>query len=340
MAGKPLALILESTVEDDCPQVEIDELRENTEEIGAALEANGYRTHILPFSLDVEAMRREILRHKPEVTFNLVDSIEGKGCLVQIAPMLLEHLCMPFTGAGSLATTTSCNKLVAKQLLRSENIRTPNWLTEEEMLRRPALEAPYILKSITEHASFGIFADSIAADGATLEKRFRERKHKYGTDWFAEAFIDGREFNISVLQTVDGPRVLPCAEIVFTEDFPKDAPKIVDYAAKWHEESGECKGTVRCFNFSAPDEKLLARLRELSLQCWKLFGLNGYARVDFRVDAAGEPYVLEVNANPFLTANEGFGAAAAHAGMRFTEVIGHIVASAWTNRKLSRSEAA
>jgi D-alanine-D-alanine ligase len=199
------------------------------------------------------------------------------------------------------------------------------------MLRKAPLERPYIIKSITEHASFGIFADSIVADTATLQTRAAEKKRKHGSEWFAEEYIDGREFNLSLLATDDGvsAQVLPPAEILFTSDFPAGQPRIVDYAAKWHTESAECIGTVRSFAFADADAALLEQLKQTAIACWHAFSLNGYARVDYRIANDGTPYVLEVNCNPFLSAVEGFGAAAAQAGIPFPLVIRSIVSDAY-----------
>lgn len=328
--SRPLAVVLESTVEADCPQVEIDELRENSEEIGASLEALGYRTEIVPCPLDTALVRDHLTELNPSVVFNLVDSIEGKGNLVSLAPMLLAHMGLPYTGATALATSVSCDKIVAKQILRAQKLRTAPWLTEAEILAGgPELEMPYILKSTTEHASFGIFADSIVENRAELAARHEEKRQKFGGEWFAEAYIDGREFNLSVLAQENGAAVLPPAEIVFTSDFPQDKPHIVDYCAKWHEESAESIGTVRNFDFTARDAKLLGGLKETALACWDAFALTGYARVDYRIDPKGVAYVLEVNCNPFLTAKEGFGAAAARMGLSFTDALRAIVADAY-----------
>jgi D-alanine-D-alanine ligase len=337
--SRPLAVILESTVEADCPEVEMIELRENSEEIGAALRALGYDADIVPFSFDTADIRRKLTKLKPSVVFNLVDSIEGKGNLISLAPMLLAHLNLPYTGATALATTISCDKLITKQILRARGIRTAEWFTEQQIdTGNIELERPYILKSITEHASFGMFADSIVSNRAELKKRWLEKKHKYGTEWFAEEYIEGREFNLSVMAGKEEAMVLPPAEIVFTKDFPKNTPRIVDYAAKWYETSAECIGTVRSFDFADEDAPLLASLKETALTCWDAFGLTGYARVDYRIDERGVPYVLEVNCNPFLTANEGFGATAAKRGMAFTDVIRTIVADAYLRSNLSVPE--
>jgi D-alanine-D-alanine ligase len=327
--SKPLAVIFESTVEAICPQVEIDELRENTEEIGAALSTNGFETHIIPFTLDTAGIRTQLEALKPAIVFNLTDSIEGKGNIISIAPMLCEHLGIAFTGAGSIATVTSCDKIITKQILRGANIPTADFETEEQIHNNEhELKAPYIIKSVSEHASFGMFADSVVSTRKELKQRLAEKKLKYGGTWIAEQFIDGREFNLSVIGTPNGGTVFPPAEILFTEDFPKDKPRIVDYAAKWHYDSAECIGTIRGFDFPPQDLTLLGQLEKISLECWQAFNLTGYARVDFRIDKEGNPWVLEINSNPFLTASEGMGAAAARAAISFEKLIGMIVEDA------------
>ena len=135
-------------------------------------------------------------------------------------------------------------------------------------------------------------------------------QEKQGGECFAEAYIDGREFNLSLLASKAGPQVLPPAEIRF-EDYPEGKTRIVGYRAKWHESSFEYLHTVRSFEFPPEDDELLSRLKDLAVRCWSLFDLRGYARVDFRVDRDGRPWVLEVNVNPCLSPDAGFFAAAA-----------------------------
>src|SRR5204863_416308 len=84
--------------------------------------------------------------------------------------------------------------------------------------------------------------------------------------------LGGSEFNLSIIAAPDGPRVLPPAEIDFSQ-FPVGRPKIVGYAAKWDEEAVEYRSTPRLFDFSADDQPLLDRLRAMSLEIWQLFGL-------------------------------------------------------------------
>ena len=121
------------------------------------------------------------------------------------------------------------------------------------------------------------------------------------------------------------PELLPPAEIVF-DNFSPGMPRILDYRAKWDEQSFACSHTRRSFDFPPADGPLLVRLEQLALACWRIFRLNGYARVDFRIDAAGAPWILEVNANPCLSPDAGFSAALERAGIPFGEAVRRIVA--------------
>ena len=117
---------------------------------------------------------------------------------------------------------------------------------------------------------------------------------------------------------------LPPAEIDFAA-FPDDKPHIVGYRAKWDADSFEYHHTPRRFDFPANDRPLLDRLSQLAIQCWREFGLRGYARVDFRVDEAGRPWILEINANPCLSPDAGFAAAVEQAGIGYDQAIERIV---------------
>ncbi|MBA3037066.1 MAG: D-alanine--D-alanine ligase, partial [Desulfobacterium sp.] len=114
------------------------------------------------------------------------------------------------------------------------------------------------------------------------------------------------------------------AEILFT-DYPSDKLKIVDYSAKWKTDSFEYLNTNRTFNFTSDDSYLIESLKIISKECWDLFGLKGYARVDFRIDESGRPWVLEINANPCISPDSGFAAASKMIGLAFPEIIKRII---------------
>jgi D-alanine-D-alanine ligase len=152
-------------------------------------------------------------------------------------------------------------------------------------------------------------------------------REKFGGRWFAEEYVDGREFNIAVLEDRSAPRVLPLAEMTFQE-WQEGRPRIVGYRAKWDDGSFESTRTVRAFGFDEMEPDLAANLRELASRAWILFGLTGYARVDFRVDKKGEPLILELNPNPCLSPDAGFAAAAERTGLSYADLMEHIVTAA------------
>jgi D-alanine-D-alanine ligase len=121
--------------------------------------------------------------------------------------------------------------------------------------------------------------------------------------------------------------VLAPAEIIF-EGYAENRLRIVGYRAKWDAASFEFNHTPRRFDFPPQEAPLLAELRSLALRCWQLFGLNGYARVDVRVDADGQPWILEINANPCLSPDAGFAAALDASGIPFTDAVARILADA------------
>jgi D-alanine-D-alanine ligase len=281
------------------------------------------------FSLDIKETLKKIAEIKPTLVFNLVESINGQGRLIHLAPSILDAMKIAYTGAGTDAIYTTSNKILAKQMLRGARIPTPFFVTLENAGQgRSPLCCPGIIKSVWEHGSVGIGYDSVVfpKSHAQLLQEMDRRRDQLGGSCFAEAFIEGREFNLSLLaKNGDGiPQVLPPAEICF-ENYPKGRHKIVDYKAKWESESFEYQHTVRSFDFADRDKPLLDKINKIARECWKLFNLKGYARVDFRVDDSGNPWVLEVNTNPCIAPDSGFLAAAGRAELTFRQIIERII---------------
>ena len=287
--------------------------------IGRTLVGLGYDTTIVPVGLDLGHLERTLTELHPRLVVNLVESLEGRGQLVHVVPALLESLRVPYTGCSSNALGLTSHKLLAKQQLLRAGLPTP-------AIFSAAIpdDGPWIVKSVWEHASLGIDDSSVAHGAAAVTTVLAARRAEFGGDWFAERFVPGRELNVAVLAADNGPRVLPVAEIRF-EHFPADKPAIVGYAAKWHPDSFEYRNTVRRFGVE-PALSLLAE--RVALACWELFALDGYARVDLRVDAEGLPWVLEVNANPCLSPDAGFAAALEQAGIAYPTAISWLVEAA------------
>jgi D-alanine-D-alanine ligase len=292
-------------------------------EVKEELSSWGMDVALVPFTLNLSDVLKQLEETQPNFVFNLVEAVGGHGRLVHLAPALLDVARVPYSGAGTNATFLTSNKLVSKSRLFAANIPTPDVFSDGDLKRAPkTVKGRYIIKSVWEHASIGLGQDSIVdvTSASELMEKMSALQERLSGECFAEAYIDGREFNLSMLAGPNGPEVLPPAEIVFTGYSP-DKFKIVDYAAKWKPESIEYIHTSRSFEFSEKDRALLEQLSSISIACWHVFDLRGYARVDFRVDQSGNPFVLEVNTNPCLSKDAGFIAACQRGGIEYKSVI-------------------
>lgn len=316
--------VLHSEVGDDAPEDEQDTLVQ-VEAVSEALSAIGHSPRPVPFGLDLRETVSILSDIKPALVFNLVESVGGRGRLIHLAPSLLDHLGYPYTGSSTEALFLTSNKILAKKIMTAFGIPSPEWVSFSDILRNLSLpDRPCIIKSIWEHASVGLDEDSLVFAGNSDElKAAFHRKHT-PQDFFAEVYIDGREFNISLLGTGDQPEILPPAEMEFV-DYPPGKPRIVGYRAKWNENSFEYRHTRRSFTFERRDSPLIKRMTEIAEKCWAAFTIRGYARIDFRVDSEGAPWVLEINANPCLSPDSGFVAAAEQAGYSFSDLIKRII---------------
>ena len=289
--------------------------------VSKALSKLGYITTHIPFSFEINKAIDQIKKIDPYFVFNLVESIDNKGELCHLAPAVLRSMEIPYSGVPVEGMFLTTNKILTKSILRSNNLPTADWfmLNESGQLKK---KSRYILKPTLEDGSLGLDIENVFY--GSDKKLIDSFKNLDNDKFFIEEFIDGREFNISVIGGNQGPEVLSPAEMLFI-DFPENLPKILGYKAKWNEESEEYKKTVRTFDFKEKNKTLIDTLTSISQQCWKIFGLKGYARIDFRLDQNENPFILEINANPCIAPDSGLVAAIHHKGYPFEEVIARIV---------------
>ena len=297
----------------------------------------GHRVTPIACTLDLAAIRRRLIRAKPDVVFNRVESLGGSDSMMAAVTLLLDAMKIPYTGNSSAALVATASKVYVKDRLHRAGLPTPKWVNADRGLAKNC-ESRFILKSDREHASFELNDSSIVCVTCPeqLSDLLRDRENATGRTYFAEEFIDGREFNLALLGP--GPRVLPPAEIDFST-FPRGKERIVGQAAKCDQTSFEYNNTERLYDFPASDKRLLRRVSELAVECWRLFELSGYARVDFRVDSAQQPWILEINTNPCTLPDAGFAAALEHAGVEYHDGIQAILDAAIVrpNASLKRS---
>lgn len=289
--------------------------------IAEMLEQLGIKHHTLEFSLNLQKNKEALEQLKPDFVFNLVESVNNSGNLIFLAPALLNSMQIPFTG-GSLDTIfLTSSKTICKQRMNEAGIPTAYWY-EGKGEFSPDKDKRYIIKPIWEDGSLGLDEDSVYY-GGDPELINRVKKLNFNIH-FVEEYIDGREFNISILAGNPKPQVLPIPEMIF-HNYADGKPKVMGYKAKWTEDSFEYNNTSRTFDLPETDKPLLEKLRKICLDCWDAFSVNGYSRVDFRVDKNGNPLVLELNVNPCITPGSGFYSACEQAGIPFSEAVTRIL---------------
>jgi D-alanine-D-alanine ligase len=319
-------LILYGKLPPDASEDEKDMLME-VRSVSKALKTLGRRPIPTPVSFNLHPLEALLGKHRNALVFNLVETMKGSCRFLAVVPSLLEHLGHRFTGSSSETLYVTTNKPLSKSIMALHGIPTPAWQTCEEALEHGvSFKPPYILKSIWEHASIGLNEDSVQFSEQGLMKTMRNMGAKAYSGFFIERYIEGREFNISLIAGKQGLEVLPPAEVTF--DGFGSKPKIVDYRAKWDPSSRQFHNTNRSFKLRKSDSGLLQSIRHLTLECGRVFALQGYARVDFRVDEKGIPSVLEVNANHCISPDSGFAAACAQYGMTYPDTIQRILGAA------------
>jgi D-alanine-D-alanine ligase len=318
-------LVLHTHVPPNAPP----DLQDNIDQVCAvteALKAKGHDARPVMFEPDPNAMKAIIAEHQPDVVFNLVESVWDKGYYSVFAPLVLNELNVKYTGGTSEMYAVTENKVQAKRLLRMMGLPTADW-AEPPDWRGFQEGTRYIIKAYNEDASLGLDDASIVTTKEAAGDRAAHCAATFGGRWYAEQYIHGREFNVSVIEFDGKPRVMPIAEMMF-DDWAEERPKVVGYDAKWTVTSQDYKATHREFGWDKHEPRLRKTLETLALQCWNLFALRSYARVDFRVDELGRPFILETNCNPCIEPDAGFPGAAEQGGMTYADLIEHIARTA------------
>jgi D-alanine-D-alanine ligase len=285
----------------------------------ALLQLGDYEVIKVALAPPLQRAQEKLAALEVDLVFNLFEGfIDHPETEVDIAE-IMSALELPFTGSPAGALKLALDKAKTKALLRSAGINTPDFqLLQPETLSSFHLSYPCIVKPRGEDASQGISAQNVVFDFASLEKQVKAVSHYFGGQALVERFIDGREFNVSVL----GTSVLPVSEIVYT--LPEGVPRLLTFAAKWQPDSDYFKGSqVVCPAEIGEEER--ENIAQTALKIFDLFGCRGYARVDMRWDETGQLNVIEVNPNPDISPDSGATRQAEAAGLDYPRFIGKIV---------------
>jgi D-alanine-D-alanine ligase len=255
-----------------------------------------------------------VRKGKFDLIFNLVEGIDGEAIYEPMVISVLELLGIPFTGSSSWTTGLTLRKNIVNGVLDRAGLPVPRWSHVRRGDEITSVGFPAICKPAAEDASIGIEQRSVVRSTRALAERI-EAMHERWDEVLIQRYVDGREVNVGIV----GDRTLPIAEINFGE-MPRGMWKIVSYRSKWITGSDEDLGAAPTCPADLP--RALAReLERISLSAWRAVGGKGYGRADFRVDRAGQPWLLEVNPNPDISPSAGLARMARVAGMDYTALV-------------------
>ncbi len=305
------------------------EIKDNLNLILNYLCENYSSVETLEIDSDILKKLSEIKTIAPDICFNLVESINGNSTFESNFAGMLELLGINYTGNNLLTLAACLDKIITKQLLISSNIPTPNYSIKKhdsDIVNIEHLTFPCIIKPSKEDAGIGISENSIVGSINELNKQIDYLSNIYKQDLLIEEYVDGREFNISLLDD----KILPISEICFS--LPYSMPNIVSYEAKWNEDSIYYKGTIPKVPADIPKETE-DLLITTAISAFKALNCSSYARVDIRLSKNNIPYVIDINPNPDIMPDSGFAKSALAAGISYSELLHYILTLAKQREK-------
>ncbi len=315
---------------------------EAVEAVETALRSAGRRVSRAAVSTDCRSLCESLARLAPDVVFNLFEGFQGGGAGQGHIAALVELLGLPLTGAGPRSLLLTQDKARCNWMLTAAGVPTPPFYhaargakLDRERVGALLAAGPVIVKPACEDASLGIGPGSVTTSLDAALGQSAMLTERYG-DVLIERFIAGREFNVAIVGW-PRPRLLPLAEIEFDSRL-LDHERLVTYDAKWSPGGGADLATpVRCPADVAPE--LARRIEQVALAAYELTDCRDYARIDVRIDARGEAYVIDVNNNCDISPSAGLVRALGVAGQSHAEFIEELVTAAFARGLATDSHA-
>ncbi|HEX8823987.1 MAG TPA: ATP-grasp domain-containing protein [Archangium sp.] len=265
---------------------------------------------------------RQVSRCQADLVFNLCETFADDYRLEVNVAAVLELARVPFTGSGTAGLLLAQDKILAKQLLQFHGVLTPRFATFDGTSFQTSgdLSFPLIVKPARSDASMGL---GVERDMEGLARRVRLIREEYDDEALAEEFIEGREIYVGVLGEHARPEVLPAVELDFGKKWSRKRMKIADREVKFGPDTPGSPQLVMPKDLS---DELRGRIERAAVTAFRALKLRDYARIDFRVSSAtNEPYLLEVNPNPYLEAKSEVALGAREIGLSYPELIERIV---------------
>jgi D-alanine-D-alanine ligase len=282
-------------------------------DVVSTLRAAGHEVRPLGAQEEIKPVRDAIEDFKPHVVFTLLEEFHYNVAYDQHIASYLELMKVPYTGCNPRGLILARGKDLSKTLVHHRRIAVPAFAVfpMRRKVKRPArLALPLIVKSLNEDGSRGISQASVVDTDEKLAERVAFIHERVGTAAIAEQYIEGRELYVGVLGN-NRLRVLPVWELKFGTMGGQGARQIATEKVKHDPSYQERVGIVDGPAMNLTPE-VSARIQRIAKRIYRTLGLDGYARIDFRLCADGTPYFIEANPNPEIAKRP----AASHSGSR------------------------
>jgi D-alanine-D-alanine ligase len=299
-------------------------------QIAHALKERGHEVRLLGVCDDLQYLTRCLAEWKPDLVFNGAEAFRGNEALEYLLPGLLEAEGYRYTGAPPLALQMTRNKAISKKVLAYFGIKVPDFVSyrlHEKVEQHPGLRFPLFVKPLQTDGSAGIAQASLVQDMPALADRVAFIQDRFGQGAIAEEFVEGRELYVSVLGNDESLEILPIIEMVFDKSKTRPEERIATQFAKWDEGYRDRKG-IRNVIARPLSKSVRERIYQTCRTAYRALWLRDYARLDLRLSPDGQIWVLEANANPFISYGHDMANAAAKAGMEYYDFIQRIVDAA------------
>ena len=275
----------------------------------ASIAANGHEA--VELVLDEQFVDR-VTASEPDLVFNIAEGVRGPT-RESIVPAWLDHIGVPYTGSDGLTLALTLDKALTKSVVSERGLATPAFrrISRIDEVGAIDLDFPLFVKPNAEGSSMGIRRTSKVATRQELERQVAWVLDTYHEDCLVEQFAPGPEYGVGILGN-DPPEVLPIVEVRSSGDFYSYEDK------HCHQKELVCPAVM-------PDE-LADEMRRAGLEVYRALRCRDFARMDFKIDAAGRPSFLEINPLPGLAAEYGvYVCQARAAGIDHAALIGRII---------------
>ncbi|MBO0910356.1 MAG: ATP-grasp domain-containing protein [Acidobacteria bacterium] len=313
--------------------------KEDREEIFEALEKLGHEPSY--YVLDGRPQSLYGLgKSGVDLVFNLTESYAGDDTKEMNVAAYMDLLGLPYTGAGPHAYFLAQDKATAKKMFAFHGIRTPFFATayRGNIDHAHDVKFPLIVKPQLEDGSIGIDAAAVVTGVKELMERVEYVQNEFDSPALIEEYIEGREIYAGVLGSYENTEALPLVELDLSK-LPDGTPKIASRDVKFETNSKAYRLTKSRIAEDL-EQTAAEKLSETAVAAYRAVKLRDYGRIDMRLTAEGEVYVIEANPNPWLSSKHEFALAAKKSGRSYMQLIGEIVQMALERSRRARASGA